>query len=172
MSHLGERARHTASDAASEARHEARSFAETQKDEAAGRVGGVASAIRSAAGDLDDQNQSAVADYARQAATGLDRVSDALSNRSIDDLVHTVEDFARRQPVAFLGGSVLAGFVMARFAKSSSERRHGAEGRYPGARAYGEANPDARQPLQTGGHAVTGHAGTSTVTGQPERGTS
>ena len=128
---LGEQAKQAASDAAADAKQRARSFAEDQKDEAAGRVDGVAEALRSAAGSLDEQDQPAVAGYARQAASGLERVSDAISNRSVDDLMETVEDFARRQPVAFLGGAVLTGFVLSRFAKSSSERRHGdRHGRY------------------------------------------
>ena len=133
---LGEQLKEAAADAAADARRQARSFAEEQKNEAAGRVDGVADALRSAAGSLDDRDQPAVAGYARQAASGLDRVSDAISNRSIDDLMETVEDFARRQPVAFLGGAVLTGFVLSRFAKSSSERRHG--GRYGRSMASGE----------------------------------
>ena len=121
---LGQQAKQAASGAVKDAKQEARGFAEDQKDEAAGRADGIAQALRSAAGSLDGQDQSAVASYARQAASSLDRVSDALSNRSLDDLLETVEDFARRQPVAFIGGAALAGFVTARFAKSSAERRH------------------------------------------------
>ena len=123
---LGEQAKQSAHDMAEEAKQQARSYADERKEEAAGRVGGMADALRSAAGSLDEQDQQAFAGYARQAAAGLEKVSDSLSRRSIDDLVETVEDFAQRQPVAFLGGAVLAGFVLARFAKSSSERRHAA----------------------------------------------
>lgn len=169
---LGEQAKQAASGAAADAKRQARSFAQGQKDEAAGQVGGVAEALRSAAGSLDDQDQRAVAGYARQAASGLDRVSDALSNRSIDDLIETVEDFARHQPIAFLGGSVLAGFVMSRFAKSSAERRNGgsyrtATGDDAGAPAYRAADPDARQPLESGGHDLGGHA--APVTPMPDQ---
>ena len=121
---LKEQTKQAAADAAADAKQQARSFAEERKDEAADRVDGVANALRNAAGSLDDQDQTAMAGYARQAASGLEQVSNAISNRSLDDLVETVEDFARRQPVAFLGGAALAGFVMARFAKSSAERRH------------------------------------------------
>ena len=152
---LGQQAKQAASGAISDAKQQARSFAEDQKDEAVNRVEGVADALRSAAGSLDDQDQGAVAGYARQAAYGLDRVSDALANRSLDDLVETVEDFAKRQPVAFLGGAALAGFVMARFAKSSSERRRQGAADFTYDRGV---DRDARRPLQTGGHDVGGHA--------------
>ncbi len=155
---LGKQTKQAAVGAVDDAKRQARGFAEDQKDETANRVEGVAQALRNAAGSLDDQDQSAVAGYARQAASGLDRVSDALSNRSLDDLVETVEDFARRQPVAFLGGAALAGFVMARFAKSSSERRHaGGQRRYPGrdeayARQGGGYNPVGMAPGDRTGH--------------------
>lgn len=167
---LGEQAKQAASNAADDAKHRARSFAEDQKDEAAGQVGGVAQALRSAAGSLDDQDQGAVAGYAREAASGLDRVSDALSNRSVDDLVETVEDFARRQPVAFIGGAVLAGFVLSRFAKSSAERRHQQSDRsgtrdHAAASSYRDADRSAHRPLQSGGHGVGGHAATTTPGG-------
>ena len=46
-----------------------------------------------------------------------------MRERSLDDLIGTVEDFARRQPVAFIGGAVAAGFGLARLMKSSADRR-------------------------------------------------
>lgn len=147
-SELGDEAKRLARDAAADVKEEARNFAEEQKDDVSHHVGGVADALRSAAGSLDDE-QPSMANYARQAASGLEQVSDAISSRSLDDIVETVEDFARRQPVAFLGGAVLAGFVLSRFAKSSSERRY--ESGYDRA-AYRPAAPAARQPLQSGGH--------------------
>jgi hypothetical protein len=39
-------------------------------------------------------------------------------------VIGQVEDFARRQPVAFIGGAALLGFLASRFLKSSTERRH------------------------------------------------
>ena len=60
----------------------------------------------------------------RHAADGVDNVSGAVRRRNIDDMVGSVESFARRQPAIFLGTAVLAGFGIARFLKSSSERRY------------------------------------------------
>ncbi len=51
---------------------------------------------------------------------------DVMRERDVDQLLGTVEDFARRQPVAFLGAAVMAGFGIARLMKSSADRRHGA----------------------------------------------
>ena len=66
--------------------------------------------------------------FVRQAAEGLEHVSGAVRTRDLDDLVETVESFARRQPVVFLGSAVLAGFGLARFIKSSAERRGASAG--------------------------------------------
>jgi hypothetical protein len=77
----------------------------------------------------------------RQAAEGLDHVSGAVRTRDLDDLMESVEGFARRQPVVFLGSAVLAGFGLARFVKSSAERRRGRGSGYDPSRAYDPSRP-------------------------------
>jgi hypothetical protein len=47
-----------------------------------------------------------------------------IREQSIEDVVDGVTDFARRQPMMFFGGSVLAGFALARFLKASADRRY------------------------------------------------
>ena len=108
---------------AGEMRERARSMVDRQKDAAAGRVEGVAHALRRASDDLREQGQPTVADYSRQVAEGLESMADSLSRRNVDDLVGDVERFARARPAAFLSGAVVAGFALARFMKSSSARR-------------------------------------------------
>jgi hypothetical protein len=58
-----------------------------------------------------------------RAAEQVSRASDYLSDSDVKDLLHDLEGFARRRPAAFVGGSLAAGFVLARFFKSSGERR-------------------------------------------------
>ena len=111
-----------ARDAAEQAREHVRSITDRQKQAAAGQVSGFARALRSASGDLEGRGQEFAARYLEQAAGGLERVSESLERRDLDDLVAGVEDFARRQPIAFLGGAVVAGFGLARLMKSSAER--------------------------------------------------
>jgi hypothetical protein len=48
-------------------------------------------------------------------------VSDTILTGSFNDLMRNAQSFARRQPTAFLGIAVLAGFGVVRFLKSSSE---------------------------------------------------
>ena len=106
-----------------DAKERARSVAGEQKNLAADRMTGFADALRHASSDLDEQGQSMVSGVVRQAADGLEHVSGAMRRNDVDDLVGSIEDFARRQPAVFIGSAVLAGFGIARFMKSSSERR-------------------------------------------------
>jgi hypothetical protein len=101
---------------------EARSFAAEQKDEGAERLDGVAQAIHSAAQQIGRELPQA-AGYIHDAAARLEEASSMVRERSLDDLVGMVDDFAHRQPAAFFGGSVLAGFLLSRFLKSSNVRR-------------------------------------------------
>ena len=104
-------------------RQRAQAVAGEQKNLAAERLTGFASALRHASSDLDEQGQSVVSGFVRQAADGLEHFSGAMRRNDVDDLVGSIEDFARRQPAVFIGSAVLAGFGIARFMKSSSERR-------------------------------------------------
>ena len=123
-----------AHDLVDDAKERARAVAGEQKNLAADRVTGFADALRHASSDLDEQGQSMVSGVVRQAADGLERVSGAMRSNDVDDLVGTIEDFARRQPAVFIGSAVLAGFGIARFMKSSSERRRERGPDYAGSR--------------------------------------
>jgi hypothetical protein len=90
-----------------------------QKAAGADYVGGIAKAVRRAAGEFDEELPQA-AQYIRRAAEQMDGVSNALRRRDFNELLGGVQDFARRQPTAFLGATVLAGFVLVRFLKSSN----------------------------------------------------
>jgi hypothetical protein len=98
-----------------------------QKDAAAEQIDGWAHALDTASDDLRDRGQESAAAWVRQAAAGLARASGTMRERDIDALFGTVEDFARRQPVVFLGGAVVAGFGLARLMKSSADRRRSAD---------------------------------------------
>jgi hypothetical protein len=111
---------------AHQVKEQAYSTADRQKDAAAQQIGGWAQALRTASDDLHSRGQDTTAAYVRQAADGLERASGTVRTRDVDELIGSVEDFARRQPVAFLGGAVAAGFGLARFVRSSAERRRSA----------------------------------------------
>lgn len=94
-----------------------------QTHRAADQLSGVASALNKAAQDISRENDGPVIRYAEQAAGRIDAMADVLRRSSLDDMVDEVEGFARRQPELFLGGVFAAGFVFARFLKSSADRR-------------------------------------------------
>jgi hypothetical protein len=68
----------------------------------------------------------------------------------------TMQDFARRQPVAFFGAAVLAGFAIARFAKSTAQPEglydaRGMQGGY-GDGSYGDGQLRQRWQLRCDQH--------------------
>jgi vacuolar-type H+-ATPase subunit E/Vma4 len=154
---IKDRARSAAATVADNVKESARSAASEQKNQAAERLSGFADALRTAASDLDQRGQSVASGFVRQAAEGLEHVSGAVRTHDLDDLVETVESFARRQPVVFLGSAVLAGFGLARFIKSSAERRRERGYGYDPDRPY---DPERRAQEARPGDPGTPYAGT------------
>jgi hypothetical protein len=66
--------------------------------------------------------------YIRKAASQIEGVSDQIKTGNFSDLVSGAQAFARRQPTAFLGLAVLAGFGAVRFLKSSANDSHASSG--------------------------------------------
>jgi gas vesicle protein len=62
------------------------------------------------------------------AAGYVDEAADKIRNGSFRDLVDGATDFAKRQPAAFLGLSVLAGFAAVRFLKASGSASSSSQG--------------------------------------------
>jgi gas vesicle protein len=104
---------------ASDAGAKLKSTAEEQKNSGADFVSDFAGAVRRAASEFDQQIPQA-GQYIRRAAEQIDSASEALRRRDLNQLLGDVQDFARRQPTAFLGGAVLAGFALVRFLKSAA----------------------------------------------------
>ena len=121
MSSTLERAQGTANRAADSVKDRAREIAEQQKTAGAEQIGGVAEAMKAAAGDLEETVPLA-AEYIDDVAGRLGQVASTLRERSVDDMLGNVADFARKQPAAFFAGAVAAGFALSRFAKSSAKR--------------------------------------------------
>lgn len=96
----------------------AKEVAEQQKAAGAEVISGVAQAVHRAADELATQLPAATG-YVHEAADRLERASSALRERSIDDLIGSVDRFARQQPAAFFGTAVLAGLAASRFLKSA-----------------------------------------------------
>lgn len=96
-----------------------------QKTRAAEGLGSVASALRQTGESLNSGEQAQFGEYANRAADAVERFSESLRSKDMNELVYEAEDFARREPELFLGGAVLLGLVAARFFKASGRRAAG-----------------------------------------------
>ncbi|MES1244143.1 MAG: hypothetical protein ABUT39_21240 [Acidobacteriota bacterium] len=149
-------ARREASQMASQAGDMVQGLVGRQKDQAAERLGSVAGALRDVGNRLQEQDGAGYGQYAVRAADQVDRLSGYLRDRDLNTFVRDTERFARRHPDVFLGGTFLAGLLLARFLKSSSSSRDedwnaNAYASYPGqmgrnryaGEAFDDVNPQA-----------------------------
>lgn len=98
-----------------------RSMLGEQQKAAAGGMSELAGALRKAAREMNDGGRGQpVSRLIESAAEGLERFSGALRTKDLNGLVSDVEGFARRQPVAFFGAAMAAGFLAVRLLKASN----------------------------------------------------
>jgi hypothetical protein len=139
LDELGAAARETASHAAEKMKEQV----SAQQDAGADYAHRFAENIRSAAKAFEQDTPIA----ARTIETAADYVEDAadkMRNGSMNDLIDGITSFARRQPAAFLGLSVLAGFAVVRFLKASGGSTASARTQAHGAsKHYGESQSGA-----------------------------
>jgi hypothetical protein len=107
-----------AKDVASGAADRLQDQAREQQRTGADFVGRLAGNIRDAARAFEHDAPFAARGI-NSAAEYVDGAAEKIRNGSVRDLLDGATDFARRQPVAFLGLSVLAGFAAVRFLKAS-----------------------------------------------------
>jgi len=110
----------TAKNVAAQATDKLQQAVDGQKNAGAEYVGSLADTMRRAAREFDTDLPIA-GTYIRKAASQVEMVSDSIRNGNFNDLMQSAQSFARRQPTAFLGMAVLAGFGLVRFLKSSAD---------------------------------------------------
>jgi hypothetical protein len=113
-----------AKDVASQATDKLKETVDGQKTAGADYVSSLAGTIRRAAKEFDSDLPIA-GTYIRKAASQVEGVADTIRTGKFNDLVRGAQSFARRQPTAFLGMAVLAGFGVVRFLKSSANDGEG-----------------------------------------------
>ncbi|WP_119458701.1 hypothetical protein [Rhodospirillaceae bacterium SYSU D60014] len=151
-----------------QAKERAQSYASERKEMAAKQVGGVAQALRSAADNLKQQDQpyqQYAANYITRAADSLDQFSNALRDRDFGSLASQARDMARQQPGLLIGGSAIAGFLVARFARASAEHSKSRHGSYGNSDYSGTAGTDRLGAGGTQGDTADGsiHGSSATV---------
>jgi len=126
-----------AKDMASQATDKLKQTVDDQKNLGADYVGNLADTMRRAAREFDHDLPIAGA-YIRKAAAQIEGVSDQIKTGNFGDLVSGAQAFARRQPTAFLGLAVLAGFGAVRFLKSSANDSDAASTPHQASRSYSD----------------------------------
>jgi ElaB/YqjD/DUF883 family membrane-anchored ribosome-binding protein len=100
----------------------AKDAATDQKNFAAERVSGIASAIEKVGKELEQGDQPEVGRYATQIGSSVHRFADDIKGKDMGQIAGMAEDFGRRQPAAFIGIAALAGFAASRFLSASADR--------------------------------------------------
>jgi len=137
---VAEQAQQAAGQAVGQARQQVSSRLAGQKDRAAEGLTSVAQALRQTSQQLREQDQQTVTGYIESAASQVERVSNYLKQNDLGGLIDDVEQFARRQPALFLGGTFVLGLLSARFLKSSRPAT-GLGGGYAGNTALAQRQP-------------------------------
>ena len=89
---------------------------ESRKHDLADRVDGFAIAVHKS-GEQFSGNQDWIASAVGRGAAELSTVATALRENDLNGLIGEVRNFARQQPAAFVGASLMAGFALARLGK-------------------------------------------------------
>jgi hypothetical protein len=89
----------------------------SRTQQSAGQIDDVARALRETGKQL---GESPIGPYVEKAADQLQRASQYVRTADLDGMKRTVETFARREPLLFIGGAFALGMLGARFIKSSA----------------------------------------------------
>jgi hypothetical protein len=98
---------------------------DSQKGRATDSISTIANAVRGTTSQLRNEQHDVLAQYVEKAADQLERFSANLRDKDMTELLDGARSFARRQPALFVGGSLVAGLLAARFLKSSGQRDYG-----------------------------------------------
>lgn len=90
-------------------------------DQATGSINRIAEELDRAASNCSENEEWASKVFAA-GATSLKEASGYLSTHRIEDIMHEAESFARRNPLAYLGATVAAGFLLSRVGKTAAAR--------------------------------------------------
>lgn len=118
---------------ADQAQKTAKSQLANRKDQVVDGIDSVVAALRLTGEQLEGQDAGPVGSYVSKAANALGNISQHVRDRNVDQLLHEVEGFARREPAIALGAAFAIGVIAARFLKSSNQRRYNPSGQYDSA---------------------------------------
>lgn len=180
--------RQQASSVAQQAREQGKAALTWQKDSAAQQVDAVADALQqtaqqlSSSADRGDRSHAQIGRYVGYAAEQVANFGDQLRGKDLDTLLDDAIALGRRAPGTLFAGAMVAGFLLARFLKSSSqddesdEPRRGGFGRGGDDDSYGRSRGSvgardfawgSRRSTTAGTRAGGADALTTPTTGSP-----
>ena len=158
-----------AQEKASELREQGTAQLRDQFDQRSSQAGtqmrSLAKALRRSGDELDSEGNGGTAQQLTgQAADRIERLGGYLEQKSGDELMRDIENFARRRPWMLAGLGTLVGAAAARFMKASSEQRYGHDRRTSPQWGNGAQLP-ASSPTGAYGQAERGHGDESDARG-------
>ena len=120
-----ERVKSDAAEVLGKAKEAGQQHLESGKQAAVNEAEKVAAVMEEASSQFKQNDLQTLADYASEIGLTIKTFADDLRHRSVDDLLKDTQALARRNPTAFLLGSVAIGVAISRFFKASAERQHG-----------------------------------------------
>jgi hypothetical protein len=122
-----------------QARDRAGSSLGDSRRQAAGQVGGIASALHRTSEHLRNEDQPRIADLADSLAERADQVASYLQETNVRTLARDLEKLSRQRPGLVFGAAFTLGLLGARFFRSSNRGREADDyGSYDRIRAGGE----------------------------------
>ncbi len=117
-----------ATEAIGQVKDKASSVLDEQKTNLASGVASVADSIRQVGENLgnageDNQIAAFAGKYGENIASQIEKFSSYVDDKEIKELLRDVEQFARRNPLLFVGGAFTLGIFAARFLKSSGRKQ-------------------------------------------------
>ncbi len=103
---------------ANQAGEKARGLVSQGLERAAETLANVSRMVGDTADGIDERLGQEYGDYARKAATTLERTATSLGNKDPDELIEDTRTFVRNSPGVALAGAAVVGFVVARLLKS------------------------------------------------------
>ena len=113
--------------------------AEERRNRLAENLRGVASGLNSAAGEIREKPETAAwqADGIARVSSVASQAADYLAEHDTKELLTDARDYAKRYPLATIGGALVLGLLGARLLKASDERDHGSAGStHPGGGSF------------------------------------
>ena len=143
-----EQVRGAAEQGAQQARVQLRDQVDQRSTQAGQQASTAADAIRQASSHLRDQGNSGPARALDSAAGQVEKAGNWLQQADGDQILHDVEDLARKNPLAVVAGGVALGFALSRLLKASSRDRY--ETRTSGSPYGGRQIPRTTSPATVG----------------------